>query len=181
MEVRSWIGIIFKKIIFLYKCMAEGDLVECRNNLGEKEFFSKDKIEFRPSVYGILLREKEVLLMRTKSDGKFWLPGGGVEIGEKLKVGLKREFREETGLDVKVRKFLFFRENFFHYSYLEVAYQAFLFFYACEVMSEEDVERHIVDDLESEKPRWIPVANIHEDSFSDFSKDIYGAICFLVR
>ena len=62
--------------------MTQNDLIPCRNNFGETEFFPKDKMEFRPSVYGICLRGKEVLLMRTKSDGKFWLPGGGVEFGE---------------------------------------------------------------------------------------------------
>jgi 8-oxo-dGTP diphosphatase len=34
--------------------------------------------------------------------GKFELPGGHIEYGEDIEAGLKREFQEEFGIDIKV-------------------------------------------------------------------------------
>ena len=39
--------------------------------------------------------------MLQKRDGKFELPGGHIEVGEDAISGAKREFFEETGLDIK--------------------------------------------------------------------------------
>ena len=38
----------------------------------------------------------------TSSPGSWWLPGGGLHIGESLEACLSREVREETGLDVRI-------------------------------------------------------------------------------
>lgn len=51
---------------------------------------------------GVVLNEKnEVLLVNTYNDG--WvLPGGEVEIGENLIEAVRREIREESGISVQV-------------------------------------------------------------------------------
>ena len=53
---------------------------------------------------GILVKEDRILLVRHEKNGKsYWLlPGGGVDFGESVADGLKREFREEVGLDIQV-------------------------------------------------------------------------------
>jgi 8-oxo-dGTP diphosphatase len=41
-------------------------------------------------------------------DRDFWgFPGGGLEFGETLEFALKREFLEETGLDIQAQQFAF--------------------------------------------------------------------------
>ena len=59
-----------------------------------------DKLKFRPSIYGILIKEGRVLLSK-QWDG-YDLPGGGVEINETIEEAIKREFFEETGLEVEM-------------------------------------------------------------------------------
>lgn len=55
-------------------------------------------------VAGILVRDGRVLLVRHEREGaSYWVvPGGHVEEDEPLEVTLKREFREEIGLEVRV-------------------------------------------------------------------------------
>ncbi len=64
----------------------------------------------RVAVYGVARGDDEVLLVRASSDtgtpGTWWLPGGGLEFGESPEECLVREFREETGLGVRVRDVL---------------------------------------------------------------------------
>ncbi len=58
---------------------------------------------------GILVRNDKVLLVKHRVDGKdyFVLPGGGSENGERPRETLRREFLEETGLNVSIKRFLF--------------------------------------------------------------------------
>lgn len=70
-----------------------------------------DKIRVR--VSGLCWQNNSLLLVnhRGLTSGDFWAPpGGGVEFGETVHMGLIREFREETGLDVSVDRFLFASE-----------------------------------------------------------------------
>jgi ADP-ribose pyrophosphatase YjhB (NUDIX family) len=64
----------------------------------------------RVAAYGVARRDDQVLLVRasphTGVPGTWWLPGGGVEFGESPAECLVREFREETGLGVRVRDLL---------------------------------------------------------------------------
>jgi ADP-ribose pyrophosphatase YjhB (NUDIX family) len=44
-------------------------------------------------------------------EGDFWTPpGGGLQFGETLENCLKREFSEETGLDIEIKEFRFLYE-----------------------------------------------------------------------
>lgn len=59
-------------------------------------------IQFRVSVVGLFIDNQEVLLLHqiTPPEPDCWdLPGGGLEPGETLFAGLKREIQEETGIE----------------------------------------------------------------------------------
>ena len=63
----------------------------------------------RIRVCGLCWQEGSLLLIKHKMGPEgFWAPpGGGLEYGESLEDTLRREFSEETGLDVVSEKFLF--------------------------------------------------------------------------
>jgi len=70
---------------------------------------------FNIRVYGVLLDAKKRLLVSDEFiRGNYYtkLPGGGLEIGEGTRDCLKREFMEETGLEVQVGDHLYTTDFF---------------------------------------------------------------------
>ena len=65
----------------------------------------------------IIVNEKNetILLKRTsktRNGAGFWAkPGGGVEFGEKIEDAVRREVKDELGVDVEIIKFLGFSEG----------------------------------------------------------------------
>ena len=61
------------------------------------------------AVDGILIKNGKILLIKRKNEpfkGKWALPGGFVEYGERVEDAILREFEEEVGLKAKIRKLL---------------------------------------------------------------------------
>lgn len=60
-------------------------------------------------VTGIVIQKDTILLLEQNVDNKrnWSLPGGGLEEGETLEEGLKRELQEETGIGVEVKHLLY--------------------------------------------------------------------------
>jgi 8-oxo-dGTP diphosphatase len=60
----------------------------------------------RVAAYALIIRDEQILLTRLadriSADGKWHLPGGGLDHGENPRDALVREIREETGLDAEV-------------------------------------------------------------------------------
>lgn len=69
---------------------------------------SKERIT-RVAAYGLLQRDGKMLLCRLSENvgmnaGCWTLPGGGLDFGEDPEDAVVREFKEETGLIVKVNR-----------------------------------------------------------------------------
>lgn len=68
----------------------------------------KNKTRIR--VNGLLIDDESILLAQIKSpvnDSLVWMPpGGGLHFGESMKECLKREFKEETGLEINVNSLI---------------------------------------------------------------------------
>ncbi len=61
--------------------------------------------QFTIGIFGIIFDEHKRVLLCHRRDYDLWnLPGGGLEAGESPWDGLKREVREETGLEIEIIK-----------------------------------------------------------------------------
>jgi len=79
---------------------------------------NKENMHTRIGVYGMFFSKDKILLIKKSRGpykGKYDLPGGGIEYGEKIEDALKREIREETGAFVVDYKFFSVNENYCQY------------------------------------------------------------------
>ena len=64
-------------------------------------------------VAAIALDRGRVLLNRADGESVWYLPGGRIELMEPSREGLRRELREELGMEVAVGRLVWVVENFF--------------------------------------------------------------------
>lgn len=78
--------------------------------------FERDNYRFNYRIGGIALHNEQVFLHQA-DDEEFWtFPGGRAEFGEPAEQTLRREMREELGVEVEVVRLLWLVENFFQYT-----------------------------------------------------------------
>jgi ADP-ribose pyrophosphatase YjhB (NUDIX family) len=134
---------------------------------------------FNIRVYGILIDDQNRLLVSDefiRGDYYTKLPGGGLEIGEGTRDCLKREFIEDTGLDVTVGEH-FYTTDFFQISAFNNKDQIVSIYYRVftnqkiEIVTKEkpfDFAPQQVTDpsKEAEVFRWIPWKALSEKDVS---------------
>ena len=134
---------------------------------------------FTIRVYGILFDEnKRILVSDEFIRGDYFtkFPGGGLEIGEGTRDCLKREFKEETGLDVVVGEHIYTTDYFQPSAFNpnDQIISIYYFAHAEEISSLViktkvfDFEVHQVADPngQSEVLRWIEWKDLDEESVS---------------
>ncbi len=140
-------------------------MVACRRWLGGEILVPKEKLFHRPGAYGIVRREDAVLLMTTVGlNGRYCLPGGGIEPYETNAEALQRELMEETGIQVEVGSLLHFQEDFFYYDPKDEAMHGLLFYYNCRPLTFDLLASDEVDDESVTNPQWVKIDTLHEDN-----------------
>ena len=151
-------------------------LVECITTDGRKKMVRKDELVLRPAVYGIIVNEGKVLLMRLLRTGKYHPPGGGIGLGERVEDALRRELQEETGIEVEIQRFARFAELFFYYDPSETAYHGLQFYYICRPKTLELLDDTQVEDDAAGKPRWVEIEGLQAQDFQAHG-DIILELC----
>ena len=139
--------------------------VKCRTLFNAEKFVAAETLIQRPSVYGLIVHDKKLLVVRATYTQRYVLPGGGIEKGEAMDVALIREVHEETGIPVTVGEFLHFQTDFFYYDPLDLAFHGFLFFFRCEPLSTQIGATHFTPDEGLEEPVWVDIDALTEQAF----------------
>jgi nucleoside triphosphatase len=106
-----------------------------------------------PTVGALILNpDGEVLLMRShKWNGAWVMPGGHIELGERMEDALRREILEETGLEIEDLEWIGFQEFIHDPAFWKERH--FIFFdYACKTRS----TRVTLND-EAQEYAWVPL------------------------
>lgn len=127
-----------------------------------------NKVSFRPSAYGIIVAGNQILLAKTKTTGKFFFLGGGLESHETCEDGLRREILEEAGIEVTVGELVHFKQRFFYYDPLETGWNVLMFFYVCKPSTTKiplDIQQ--LPGEETIRPEWVSSTDITRETFID--------------
>lgn len=138
--------------------------VDCDTFDGQYVRVRVEELEFRPSAYALIHREGRVLLIRLPN-GKYYMPGGAVEKGETLVEAVIREAKEETGLDVEVRRYFCFREQFFYYRPTGSAWHGLSHCYVCEPLNAGLDLDPGAGDPEEGTPVWVDPRTMKDEEF----------------
>ena len=119
---------------------------------------------FNVRVYGILMNEqKQVLVSDEFIRGNYYtkFPGGGLEFGEGTRDCLKREFKEELDLNVKIGDHLY-TTDFFQHSAFDNS-QVISIYY---LVAGKQIPEAIVNLIEGERTYWVDIKEVSENSFT---------------
>ncbi|PKP04048.1 MAG: NUDIX hydrolase [Bacteroidetes bacterium HGW-Bacteroidetes-6] len=132
---------------------------------------------FSIRVYGILVFENQLLVTEEKwfDMRMIKFPGGGLEYGESTIEALKREFREECGTNIEVKKLLHIPGQFIPAIFYEQV-QVIPIYYSLEVSNVSEIS--IAEKWHSESEmqngdvyfHWISLKTLKPELFS-FSGD----------
>src|ERR1700754_1316163 len=129
----------------------------------------------RIGAYGLCRDGDRVLLTRTsdKSDfpGVWQLPGGGLDQGEPPEHALRREFREETGLEIDVQRPLAALSSVRELRDIDVAWHYDLIVYEVAV-SRGTLRREVAGT--SDDVAWVPAGELGDLRLMPFTAELLG-------
>lgn len=127
---------------------------------------------FNVRVYGILLNEDGLVLISDEQEyglrfTKF--PGGGLEMGEGLTDGLKREFLEECNLEVAIVRH-FYTTDFYVRSAFDDSQVISVYYIVKNITPVNLVIKTKIFDFDGEGDvlqafRWVKVSDLRPDDF----------------
>ena len=85
---------------------------------------SQNRNQIHVTARAVIQKDEHILLCKTLdlNPGFYFLPGGHIEHGESAENGLIRELQEETGLSLKIKRFLGCLEYHFEPSHASICH-----------------------------------------------------------
>lgn len=125
-----------------------------------------------PTVSAVIFNpDGKILLCKSHKWGnKFVIPGGHIELGEKMEEALKREVFEETGLSIYDIKLISLKESIYSNTFHDKKHLIFID-YQCRTDS-----NHVVLNDEAEEYIWAELGQIESYDLGGFVKDLLAKL-----
>src|SRR6202012_171759 len=108
-----------------------------------EEGYATPKIDIRAAIF----KDEKILLVKERSDRLWTLPGGWADVGESPSLAAGRQLKEESGLDVAVKKLAAVYDRDKH-NHPQIQHHVYKIFFLCELRggaAAESVETSGVD------------------------------------
>ncbi|WP_102401041.1 NUDIX domain-containing protein [Haloimpatiens massiliensis] len=121
-----------------------------------------------PTVGAIIFNpEGKILLCKSHKWGnKYVIPGGHIELGERMEDALKREILEETGLDIYDIKLISLKESVYSDTFYEGKHFIFI-----DYMCKTDSSNVVLND-EAEEYIWADLKKIEHYDLGGFMREL---------
>lgn len=121
-----------------------------------------------PVVGGFILnKDNQLLLIHSfKWSGFYSVPGGKIQIGESMEGALKREMKEEVGLDIEVIKLLYSCDAIYPKEYYKRKHFIFHEF-LCRAKNEEPK----IDNQEIQSYEWVDLDKTLDKNLDPFTRN----------
>ena len=126
---------------------------------------------FNIRVYGLLIRDQKQVLLSTERRRDFQFtkfPGGGLDWGEGSRDCIRREIKEELGLEIEIEKLFYLTEHFQESAFRDQD-QLISIYYLIDSKAKEDIQ----DGMESLDPNeednrfyWRDIPSLTEDELT---------------
>ena len=138
--------------------------VICHDIEGKEHRVSTNDLRWRPSAYGIVIKDDSILLSPQFNENSYDLPGGGIDLGESPEDAVIREVKEETGLDVVNPKAVNISFSFFKLprASKNEFVQSIMLYYACDFTGGK-LSSDGFDEYEQQYARlaeWVPLPKL---------------------
>ena len=125
----------------------------------------------RPVVLGIAKKDNKLLVSegydKVKKQFFYRCLGGGIEFGETSEDALKREFKEELGIDIEIEEYCGIAENIFTFQGKKA--HEIVLLYNVKIKDEDYQEKYrMIDDDGEGEAIWVNV-----DDFKNNQKILY--------
>ncbi len=117
---------------------------------------------FNIRVYGICIQNGKLLINEEHFRDRivYKLPGGGLDWGEGTRDCLKREWKEELGLDIEVLEH-FYTTDFFQESAFDSSQVISIYYLVNATIPEV-----IINQVPNERTYWMELADVSADTFT---------------
>lgn len=132
--------------------------------------FEKNGVVFNYRVAIVIKKDGKLLVQKNSKVEHYTLPGGRCELLESSQETAIREFKEETGIDVRFNRSIGMIENFFISSFDKKKYHEILMLLELEFIDNRFYRKKIIANIEEKKKGeityiWMTVKDLKKSNF----------------
>lgn len=137
-----------------------------RDKDNNKQEVEAEKLQFRPSVYGLIFNEDKTKILLSKQWDGYDYPGGGIKKGERILEALKREVHEEVGVKINGGKLVACEDDFYLSKKDKILHSILLYYVIDKFTGEPNINN--IDKTETDYihgSEWIDVKKVGKIKF----------------
>lgn len=146
--------------------MEKSQVISTYDVYGKEYSVEVDDLKIAAHVYGLARKGNQILILPAWDGYDF--PGGTAMVGETHLETLTREFKEETGYDIKPIRPLEIYTSFFHHHVHNQDFQNYLIYYEVGIIGGElsDAGFDADEKQYAKLAKWVPIESLQAQKYA---------------